>query len=589
MQNKKISLKEITYLIYRKTQNLIIYFILFFSFISFFHPDLTGTVLSSQFFNTTNFYSLCNELCTYLPLTYFIFYLWSIPYIYFINPDLTDPTALIIGLEVEPGFFIYNKLLILVIFVISAFLLNKISAILIKDKKKLSAKLFLLSPFSYFVIFIFSGYDIFTLALCLLAIYYYLKNRIFLTFFILSISLSFKFFSILFALSLLAFIKTDISKKFFYLIVLISIPFLQVLLFYSDPLFVKSTLSLIIRNSENTNIVINLSHIVIILYLSWLCLLQFSSRFKKFFEFDNFIFLPYISFLFLFFYSPMQPQWIILILPFTFLIVSKYKIYNAFNLFQILFLFIFIISITNIWAGNIDLNLSNGGFVQSLHDLNYRYMDFYINLKNDKKLFFVFYGSFYLFFLFPFILINKKFIKYFSYLNKINFEYKNLFILGSSLFIIPFVFASFNLKDISQINKEINSSKKLVPLNLRNFDNYLLKENHEICSVMHFHYPNPSFIEIRKILLNGNDINDFSFYLNVNKISQQNIYEDNKSIYIKLDSSTQSTNIICLKNFSKSQKEINILSKKVITDIDNFKSSGIDIFYLSYLYNKVLR
>ena len=125
-------------------------------FLNFYHPDLTATVLFSQNFNIENFYSNCDGNCTYFPLTYIIFYVWSLFGKFLFHPNLEDPAALIIGLEVEPGFFLFHKLLLVLLFFLSVFLIKKIESTL-GIKNKHAAKLFLFSPFCFFVIFFFAG------------------------------------------------------------------------------------------------------------------------------------------------------------------------------------------------------------------------------------------------------------------------------------------------------------------------------------------------------------------------------------------------------------------------------------------------
>ena len=158
-----------------------------FGFLNFYHPDLVATVLYAQDFNLDNFYQLCDGNCTYLALTYAIFYLWSWPAKFIFEPSLVDPEALMIGLQSEPGFFLFHKLLLALLFFLSVFLIKKIEA-RVGIKNKHAAKLFLFSPFCFFAIFFFAGYDIFTVCLCLLAFLLYLKNRIYWCFLIFSIS-----------------------------------------------------------------------------------------------------------------------------------------------------------------------------------------------------------------------------------------------------------------------------------------------------------------------------------------------------------------------------------------------------------------
>ena len=558
-------------------------------FLNFYHPDLTGTVLFSQNFNIENFYSNCHGNCTYFPLTYFIFYVWGVLGKFLFHPNLGDPIALIIGLEVEPEFFLFNKLLIVISFIGSVIILDKVAKKLIQDKEGISSQLFLYSPFSFFVIFMFAGYDIFIVFLCLFAIHQYIKNNLKICFLILSISLSFKFFSILFALSLLALIRVKFLYKIFYALVLISIPFIQFIIFKQDIAFLDSALALIYRNSANTHISFNPSYIVALLFAAWLLSLQFGNRIKNLFLSQNFIYLPYVSFLFLMFYTPMQPQWIILVLPYLYMIINNNNSVKLFLFLQLIYFVLFIVSVTNIWAGNIDLNLTDGSLFEVMRDNPYQYKDFFLDLNNNKLFFALFYALFYSFFLLPILPLLKN-VSLFKG-NKIvsSSLIKLLFIVGCFLLLYPFTASPFMGKDKFSMANELNRAKKITPLNLRNTVSHDLTENFMICEIISPSHHNLRFVELRLDVLGESDSKDFNFYVDGQIIPTDNIMNDNKSIFLELPVLVDKLNAIelCIKNISTKTKQLQI--NKPDYELQNSSSKLIfshGAFGLSLLHKK---
>jgi len=558
-------------------------------FLNFHHPDLTGTILFSQNLNIENFYSNCHGNCTYFPLTYFIFYVWSLLGKFLFHPNLNDPTALIIGLEVEPEFFLFNKLLIVILFIGSVIILDKIAKKLIQDKEGMSSQLFLYSPFSFFVIFMFAGYDIFIVFLCLFAIHHFIKNNLKICFLILSISLSFKFFSILFALSLLALIRVKFLYKIFYALVLISIPLIQFIIFKQDPAFLDSVLALIYRNSANTHVSFNPSYIVTLLFTLWLLSLQFSIRFKNLFLSQNFIYLPYISFLFLMLFTPMQPQWIILVLPFLYMIINHSNLVKQFLFVQLIYFVLFIVSITNIWAGNVDLNLSDVSLFEVMRDNPYQYKDFFLDLHNNKLFFALFYGLFYSFFLLPILPLLKN-ISLFKGEKVVSLSLiKLLFIIGCLLLLYPYILSPFMSKDKFSMANELNRAKKITPLNLRNTTTYDLKENLMVCEIFSPSYPSLTFIELRLKVLGEGGLKDFNFYIDGQIIKKNKIINDNKSVFMELPSIDNKSNTkeFCIKNESTKPKQLRI--NKINYHLQNYSNKLIfshGAFGLSLLHKK---
>ena len=519
---------------YFGVSNLKIFFtfvIFIFSFFGFYHGDFIHTSINSTFSNN-NLYEMC-EGCHYFPLIYWIFYLWGIPLQLISSRTHSDPMAFIIGLEIDPLFFLYHKLLLVIIFFVSIYLTFKISKILKFDQPKLPAIIFAFSPFSFFVIFIYSGYDIFSLFFILLAIFLFLKKKIFWSFFAFSISLSFKFFSIVVALSLLALLKDKLVKKFGFGLLLMSFLVFQFILFCNDPNFIDSITYNLKRHSSNNNISFNPSLFAAAGFIFWLFLLQFSLKVKNLFNGKNIIFIPYIAILFLYFYSPIAPPWIILCLPFIYLVVVKNKHEKLFLLLEIIFFIIFCILISNVWIRNIDLSIGNYGIYNFLHNPSFLYKDFYVDLKNNNLLFFIGFCLLYLFLVMPLILIfyrdSNKLIKW----NIYQIIYYR-FTISTVFFLIPFVVSPF-LDQSNNFSKSLNSSRQYIYSYYRH-DLYNLKSSNSICELVHIPYNNLDFIGMRIPFdydLRYADI-QFIVYHKKYTLVVDEIFFDNKSIFLKI-------------------------------------------------------
>ena len=544
-------------------RTLLLFSIILFVFVSFIHPDLIHTTVMSTYWNQ-NLYSVCNG-CNYLPLIYFIFYLWSMPF-QIINPvSISDPQLFIIGLETNPTFFIYNKVLVAIIFFISIYLADKIYHLLDNNKhqsenKKLVFKLLLFSPFSFFIIFLFGGYDVFALFFILLGIYLFLRKHYYLSFIIFSISLSFKFFSIVIIISFIAFIRESILKKIIFSVIALSIPILQIAFFYNDPIFLKGISQLVVNRSKNSNLFFNPSMIVALFFLIWILFLNYSNNFKKLFSDRDFIYIPYIALLFLFSFSPISPQWIILIIPFILVTIilnqTKNTNIHSFIFIEGIFYLIFLILITNIWYRNIDLLMGNFGLFEFFQNPNFLYKDIYVDFNNNVYLNYFFFAALYGFFFIPLV------IKIFNL--KINFKHLVLFKINDLIFyrfiflslftLTPFLLSALQVFPNDKFNQELNSTRSQLYSNGMN-EIYLLTGASKICELLISPYDNLSFISLRSATFMEDSFSksSFSLILGDNERQIYDIRSDGKYFYLKLPEPINKSKEIhlCIKNESK--------------------------------------
>jgi hypothetical protein len=546
-----------------------ILFIFIFAFVGFYHGDFIHTVINSTFWSN-NLYEVC-EGCHYFPLIYWLFYLWSIPIQLISSRSFSDPQAYIIGLETDPLFFLYNKFLLIILFFASTYLIFIIAKILKIDQPKLPALIFALSPFTFFSIFIYSGYDIFSVFFSLLGIFLFLKKRIFYSFIIFSISLSFKLFSIVIALSLLALLKDKFIKKFGIGLLLLSFLAFQIILFYDEPNFIDEITYLLRRHSVNNSIPFSPSLIVAIGFFIWLLLLNFSSRVKIFFNGKNFILVPYISILFLYCYSPIAPPWTILCLPYVYLFVVKIKHEKLFLLFEIFFFVIFCIMVSNIWSRNIDLSIGNYGPYNFLHNPSYLYKNIYIDLGNNHLLFFLGFCSLYLFFLIPIVLtFFRNSYKFFKWnLSKIIYL---RFTFTAVFFLLPFIISPFLKQDNDFLNN-LNSDRMYVYSYYRN-DLYTLNPNSYICELAQVPFSGLEYISMRIPFDYNTKYADIQFNIfhkkNYMIISQT--YFDNKSLFLKIpETISDNTEPIQFCIYNNSDSDLNFFVNNNNTEIKSIK------------------
>jgi hypothetical protein len=567
-------------------KDLSIILIFGFAFLGFYHGDFIHTTIMSTYWGDS-LYERCGG-CNYFPLIYLLFYLWGLFLQFFAEFSFVDPTSYVIGLETSPVFFLYHKLLLTLLFFGSVLFTFKITKILKLGDPKLSARIFALSPFAFFVIFIYSGYDIFSVFFSLVAIYLFIKKRFFWSFLIFSVAVSFKFFAIAIALSMLAILDVKLIKKIGMGMLITCVPAIQVLLFYKEPYFLEGVFYLFSRHTANQNILFNPSFFVGFGFLIWLFALQFNESVKKYFSGQNLIYIPYIAILFLVCYSPIAPPWIIVSLPFIYLVIIKNNLQKPFLALEVIFFAIFIVVITNIWNRNVDLGLANNGIFGFLHNPSFLYKDIYVDFQNQSLLFLIGFGLFYLYFFLPLILnfYNKSF--YFVKLNT-NQLINLRFFISTTFLLAPFLISPL-LTQTDNLAGNLNSSRQFVYSNERN-DLYPLHAGQSICEQVIYPYANLEFIAMR-LPFNFNKFSQdirFSYYLSDEEVGIKESYFDNKSIYLRLPKVSEEINQsmrFCIHNDSNQDIDLFVKNKHAhgvkINDQHTFIEKNLPL----YLYFK---
>lgn len=515
-------------------QSLIVVFLFFVALVGFWHPDFMHTTIYSTFIDN-DLYQKCQG-CNYLPLIYFLFDLWQMPFELITGYDFTDPLQFIIGLKKAPYFFLYNKIMIVVAFFISAYFLSKISqALNISQPQKIST-LYLLSPFCFFVIFIYAGYDIFAILFALMATHYFVGKRFNLAFLLFSISLSFKFFTVVIALTFLAHLRQSFTKKCMWLLTIFSVPLVQIFLYKNDPFFLEGIFALVFKNSSNQHLILNPAAFIAVSYVLWLVLLHFNERFNSLFDKQNIVFLPYVSILFLFCFSPIAPQWIVIILPFFYLIFLKEGFEKSLPIIELLFFVIFFTLIINIWPRGIDSNLATYGFINFFYSPRFLLKDVWLDLNNHLILVYLGYGFFYLYFFTPFLIkFGFKKFKFLKALTAIKVSTVNVFIICSLFIFVLYGFANVLTGSKGSFYGDLNQMSRLT-YSYDHSQPFVLKSEATVCNVINNPYNRLQAIELRtKINSDLAEKIQFFYVLNQQEMKFDTVITDARSVFLKIN------------------------------------------------------
>ena len=309
----------------------------------------------------------------YLPIFYWFFAIWNIPLkLLGLIPEVTSETWML----ATPIQTIWSKLLLIIFFFSSVSLVGKIAQQIrattlpnqINQNGLAPDYLFATSPIAIFAVFIFGGYDIFTVFFMLLGVHaYFAKDfKWFVLWF--SIAISFKYFAAFIYLPLVLIIE----KRFIYVVVYgllgIAITAMQFALYWHSDVFLGEIFGLATAKTAGNGINIRLL-IANGLYLGMCAYLYFSK-----FNFNTdpkqwywrTIFACVISYALLFSWVLWHPQWIILIAPFicfSYLFIRNQK---AMLCIEVLGYLGFAIYCINNWVGNVDNTMVYGGVFGAL-------------------------------------------------------------------------------------------------------------------------------------------------------------------------------------------------------------------------------
>lgn len=374
-------------------------------FLFYCHTDALYTSSQSLIFvsHFKDFYTYNNlnlGLVPYFPTIYSIIYMWNFPLIHI---GLIDPGAIYSWTTNFPVtrmpnseyfiFLTWYKFLILSVTYLSSILLRKISDIAHGNKND-SQLLFLTSPFLIFLVLIFSGYDIFSVFFTLVGIYFLLKNKkiVFSLFF--SIAITFKFFPALLFLPLLLLVEKNLIRIFMFGIMASLISLLTFLIYRHDQAFLQNVFFLV---KEKASLGMGgAKNFSFFLFYFSVCLYAFFSKNYKSLA-RTVLIISYLIYSSIFLFFNVNPQWVLLLLPFSILLSGFNKRKNIFFAVEVLGFFSFMIICIHRWMYNIDQKMLFHGPLSFIFSKPFFPMGNFYNFYEYKALFvFIFY--FYIFY-----------------------------------------------------------------------------------------------------------------------------------------------------------------------------------------------
>jgi hypothetical protein len=255
--------------------------------------------------------------------------------------------------------------------------IQKISA-LIPNNKTNNALFFATSPFFLFIVFIFSGYDIFSIYFTTLGFYFFLKKDLTKFSLAFSIAISCKFFALIIFIPLLLLREKNILQLIKYSFFGLTTCLIYFILYKNNQTFFENAFY-VIKDKTGINHFSAYKYILLLTY-SLICIFcyKFNSKINKDLIKTS-IFIAYFSYCFIFIATPWHPNWLLITLPFSALIFSYIKKYKEFLIIEFLGFFSYIILMTNIWKDNLDQKMVAQGPLNFItgYGLNFRISDLF--------------------------------------------------------------------------------------------------------------------------------------------------------------------------------------------------------------------
>lgn len=318
--------------------------------------------------NITDFYEACKEwngayAANYLPSTYMVFAIWNIPL------KLLGKVPTVWG-QSSAIMFLWYKLLPVTIYLLSGIIIYRLTKNRFgfsSSKAKLTMYIYYTAPLAFFSQFIFSQYDIFTVALMLLGMYYYYsdgdsKKDFFLFVLYFSLATTFKYYAVLIFATLLLLRVKNIGKIIWSML-LVATPYLieyLLCLIFDGEAFKNAVMGFqtldFVKVSE---ISVGFSNIrilplLICLILAWCYFTTVNN--KRDLICYSLYFCCGITFV-LFSFMTWYPQWLLFGVPFWSLSLMISKRYDVFLWLETAFIFLFYMFIVNIYQGNVDQSM----------------------------------------------------------------------------------------------------------------------------------------------------------------------------------------------------------------------------------------
>lgn len=348
-------------------------------FLLFKQSDLTHTNSSSFAYlygHFWDFYDYNNSRMgdnNYLPIFYWFFALWNIPLkLLGLIPEVTSDTWIM----ATPIQTIWSKLLLVIFFFSSVRLLGKIAeqicaSIPLSQTSQSGLapeQVFATAPIAIFAVFIFGGYDIFTVFFMLLGIHAYFAKNFKSFVFYFSVAISFKYFAALIYLPLVLLIEKRLIYLVLYGLLGIAITAIQFALYWHSDIFLGKIFGLV--GAKATGNAVSIRFILANVAYGVMCLYLYFSKLDITADpqgwFRRTIFACIFSYALFFSWVLWHPQWIILITPFIALSYLWIQHQKTMLCIEILGYLGFAVYCMNNWVGNVDNTMIYGGIFGGL-------------------------------------------------------------------------------------------------------------------------------------------------------------------------------------------------------------------------------
>lgn len=344
-------------------------------FLLFQQSDLLHTFTSSYAYlggHFSDFYDF-NKVAVngndYLPLLYVIYAIWNLPLLFLglIPPAEQFATA---DLTIQ---LIWAKLLIVIFFFASAWVLSGIAGLLKNDPKinqqRYPEAIFITAPIAIFAVFDFGQYDIIGVFFTLLGFYFYLKND-FLRFAIFfSIAISFKYFSLVIYIPLVLLIEKNPLKILRLILIGVAAVLIQLAIYWHSEIFGSEIFRLITLKAvgeSQDRISWSKPTVYMVALYSLGCFYIYFKRFNNDFEWRRAaVFVPVGAFGLMLSAVTWHPQWLIIATPFfalSYLYINNAKL---FVFIDVLAMLAFIVLCVNKWPNNVDVSMMQLGVLRA--------------------------------------------------------------------------------------------------------------------------------------------------------------------------------------------------------------------------------
>lgn len=304
----------------------------------------------------------------YYALMYIIFAIWNIPLkLLGLTHDVSQ------GILLTPIELLWTKLLLVIFFFGTTYILFKITKLISNGNFVSSRKIammFATSPIAIFAVFIFGQYDIIGLFFTMIGFYYYLKyDKIkFAIFFSLAISL--KFFPIVLFIPLILLDNKKLKDIIKLFLIGMAGTILQILMYLNNDAFKEKFFSLA-SGKVSGLYTLNISPLnnapYLILGFCIICIYAYITSFKNTdIRNKKSIFLCLGTYALLFSTVIWHPQWLIILMPFFALAYYYIKEKDKMCLFDIVGMLAFIYITVNYFPANVDVTMVRSSILRNL-------------------------------------------------------------------------------------------------------------------------------------------------------------------------------------------------------------------------------